>query len=339
MIGLSLPKTMSRPRIIVTQRIHASIAELLAVHADLVWNDSLEVWPRDLFLDFARDADALMVFLPDSLDEEFIAACPRLKIVAAALGGYDNFDVAACTRRHIWFTIVPNLLSEPTAELAVCLMLGVARNLRVGDEHVRGGSFAGWRPILYGQMLRRATVGVVGFGEVGRVLARMLAGFDCRVLYCDRQRATPAIEQEFRVTWTSFDDLLTMSDFVVPLLPLTPDTLHLFNQDTLARLKPTAFVVNVAQGSLIDEEAVADALDAGRLGGYAADVFELEDWARSDRPSAVSERILDHPQTLLTPHLGSAVGSVQLAIERAAAHSILQALRGERPAGAVNTWS
>ena len=327
---------MFRPRIVVTQRIHTSIAEMLAAHADLVWNDSLEVWPRDLFLDFAREADALMVFLPDSLDEEFIDACPRLKIVAGALNEYDNFDVAACTRRGIWFTIVPNLLSEPTAELAVCLMLGIARNLRAGDDHIRSGAFAGWRPILYGQTLRRATVGVVGLGEVGRALARMLTGFECRVLYCDRERLDPELERELRISWEPFEKLLAASDFVVPLLRLTSDTLHLFNRQTLAQMKPLAFLINVARGSVVDEEAVAEALDAGHLGGYAADTFEMEDCARVDGPSTVSERLLDHPGTLFTPHLGSAVASVRFAVERAAARSILQALRGERPAGAIN---
>jgi phosphonate dehydrogenase len=327
---------MFRPRIVVTHRIHTSIAEMLAAHADLVWNDSLEVWPRDLFLDFAREADALMVFLPDSLDEEFIGACPRLRIVAGAFEEYDNFDVAACTRRRIWFTIVHNLLSGPTAELAVCLMLGIARNLRAGDDHIRSGAFAGWRPILYGQTLRRATVGVVGLGEVGRALARMLTGFECRVLYCDRERLDPELEQELRVSWEPFQKLLAVSDFVVPLLPLTSDTLHLFNRQTVAQMKPLAFLINVARGSIVDEEAIADALDAERLGGYAADTFEMEDGAWVDGPSTVSERLLDHPRTLFTPHLGSAVASVRFGIERAAAHSILQALRGERPAGAIN---
>ncbi|HEX4228678.1 MAG TPA: phosphonate dehydrogenase [Bryobacteraceae bacterium] len=326
---------MSRPRIVVTQRIHSSVAEMLAAHAELIWNDSLEVWPRDLFLDFARHADALMVFMPDSLDEEFIAACPRLKIVAAALKGYDNFDVAACTKRGIWFTIVPGLLSEPTAELAVSLMLGLARNVRAGDEHVRSGAFAGWRPILYGQTLRRATVGIVGLGEVGRALARMLIGFECRVLYCDRQRADQSIEQEFHVSWSPFDDLLAVSDFVAPLLPLTPGTLHLFERRTIAKMKRGAFLINVARGSIVNEEAVADALETGRLGGYAADTFEMEDWARADRPSGVSARLREDPQTLFTPHLGSAVAPIRLAIERAAAHSILQVLRGERPTGAI----
>jgi phosphonate dehydrogenase len=214
-------------------------------------------------------------------------------------------------------------------------MLGLSRNVRAGDERIRSGGFAGWRPILYGRTLRRATVGVVGFGEVGRALARMLAGFECRVLYCDCQRADQTLEQEFHVSWTAFDDLLATSDFVVPLLPLTPDTLHLFNHRTIAKMKRAAYLVNVARGSLVDEEAVADALETGRLGGYAADTFEMEDWARVDRPAAIPERLREDPQTLFTPHLGSAVAPVRLAIERAAAHSILQALRGERPTGAI----
>ena len=160
-----------RPRVVITQRAFPETIDLLSPHAEV-------------FVDTpARDADALMVFMPDSLDEEFLRACPNLKIVAAALKGCDNFDVEACTRLGIWFTIVPDLLTEPTAELALALMLGLARNVMAGDRLIRSGKFQGWRPILYGTGLAGSTVGIIGYGAVGRALARMLQGFSCRVQY------------------------------------------------------------------------------------------------------------------------------------------------------------
>jgi phosphonate dehydrogenase len=322
---------MSLPRVVVTQRIHSEVKQLLATRAEVLVNEGLEPWPRGELLKAARDAEGLMVFMPDALDDEFLAACPRLKIIAAALKGADNFDVQACTRRGIWFTIVSDLLTEPTAELALTLLLGLARNVLPGDRHVRSGDFQGWRPTLYGTGLGASTVGIVGFGRVGRALARMLKGFDCRVLSCDIRPAGVQAEA------SSLEHLLSESDFVLPLVPLTSETFHLFQRDTLAKMKRGAFLVNVCRGSVVDEEAVADALESGHLSGYAADTFEMEDWARADHPRAISDRLLRFAdRTLFTPHLGSAVASVRLAIEHAAASDILQALNGLRPAGAVN---
>ncbi|HTC32905.1 MAG TPA: NAD(P)-dependent oxidoreductase [Bryobacteraceae bacterium] len=273
------------------------------------------------------DTEALMVFMPDSLDEASLRLLPNLKIVAAALKGCDNFDVEACTRLGIWFTIVPDLLTEPTAELALALMLGLARNVLAGDRLIRSGEFQGWRPILYGTGLAGSTVGIVGFGAVGRALARMLEGFSCRVLYCD-----PSVEGS-----TPLDIVLASSDFVLPLLPLTAGTFHLLGREALALMKRGAYLINVSRGSVVDEEAIADALESGHLAGYAADTFEMEDWARSDRPREISPRLLRlTDRTLFTPHLGSAVASARREIERAAATNILQALGGERPSGAIN---
>jgi phosphonate dehydrogenase len=298
-------------KIVVTQPIHAEICDLLASRGD-------EVVIGDLAL--ATDADAVMVFMPDSIDDAFLAKCSRLKIVAAALKGFDNFDVEACTRRGIWFTIVPDLLTVPTAELALGLMIGLARNVAAGDALIRSGEFAGWRPVLYGTGLAGSTVGIIGFGKVGQALAKMLSGFDCRVLHVD--------------DGDSMEELLRTSDFVVPLLPLTLATMHLID---VSAIKRGAFLVNVSRGSVVDEEAVADALESGHLAGYAADVFEMEDWAREDRPRSISPRLLAmRSKTLFTPHLGSAVAKARLEIERTAALNILEALSGKTPPNALN---
>lgn len=304
-----------RPSVVITQRVFPETVELLAPHAEVIEGPA------------ARDADALMVFMPDSLDEKFLRGCPNLKIVAGALKGCDNFDVEACTRLGIWFTIVPDLLTGPTAELALALMLGVSRNVPAGDRLIRSGEFQGWRPILYGTGLAGSTVGLIGYGAVGRALARMLQGFSCRTQYHD-----PSVEGS-----TPLNTALGTSDFVLPLLPLTPGTFHLLGRQALGRMKRGSYLINVSRGSVVDEEAVADALDGGQLAGYAADTFEMEDWARRDRPREINPRLLRlTDRTLFTPHLGSAVASARSEIERAAANSILQALRDERPGGAIN---
>jgi phosphonate dehydrogenase len=303
------------PRVIITQRPFPETMDLLSPHAEVI------IGPP------ARDAEALMVFMPDSLDAAFLESCPNLKIVAAALKGYDNFDVDACTRLGIWFSIIPDLLTEPTAELALALMLALARNVSSGDRLIRSGEFQGWRPILYGTGLAGSTIGLIGYGAVGRALARMLEGFSCRVQYNDA-----ALNDS-----TPLETLLATSDFVLPLLPLTGETLHLLGRDALARMNPGAYLINVSRGSVVDEDSVAEALESGHLAGYAADTFEMEDWAREDRPREINPRLLRlTDRTLFTPHLGSAVVSARREVERAAACNILQALRGERPSGAIN---
>jgi len=315
-------------KIVVTQRIHEEVAALLEPHGSVVANDSPEPWPQHQLLAHARDAHALMVFMPDSLDDTLLAACPNLRIVAAALKGADNFDVAACTARGIWFTLVSDLLSEPTAELALALMLGLARNVTPGDQAIRSGRFRGWRPTLYGTGLAGSTVGMIGYGAVARALARMLAGFACTTQFHD-----PA-----HLGSIPLDDLLTTSDFILPLIPLTPATLHLINAMTLRLMKPGSYLINVSRGSVVDEAAIAAALESGQLSGYAADTFEMEDWARPDRPHEIHPRLLAlHDRTLFTPHLGSAVASVRKEIERAAATNIIEALQGRRPPDAINS--
>jgi phosphonate dehydrogenase len=302
-------------KVVITQRVFPETIALLSPHAEVI------IGPP------TRDTDALMVFMPDSLDEQFLQSCPNLKIVAAALKGCDNFDIEACTRLGIWFTIVPDLLTEPTAELALALMLGLSRNVLSGDRLIRSSEFQGWRPLLYGTGLTGSTVGIIGYGAVGRSLAAKLKGFSCRVQYYD-----PSADES-----TPLDVLLASSDFVLPLLPLTSDTLHLLDGPALAQMKPGSYLINVSRGSVVDEDAVADALESGHLAGYAADTFEMEDWARPDRPREINPRLLRlTDRTLFTPHLGSAVAPARLQIELAAAANILQALRGERPSDAIN---
>jgi phosphonate dehydrogenase len=278
-----------------------------------------------------------MVFMPDSIDDAFLAACPRLKIVAAALKGYDNFDVAACTRRGIWFSIVPDLLTVPTAELAIGLLLGLTRNLLEGDRRIRSGGFQGWRPELYGIGLAGRRLGIIGMGAVGCAIAKRLTGFGMALAYHDKIALDDAQELAMGVQRVTLDELLAGSDFVLPMLPMTKETFHLIDRNAIARMKLGSYLINACRGSVVDEQAVAAALREGKLGGYAADVFETEEWSRPDRPCEIPRELLENTaQTFFTPHLGSAVKEVRIEIERHAAQSILQALSGHRPCGAIN---
>lgn len=311
---------------------------MLATHSEVIPNTAKEALSREEVLKRARNAQALMVFMPDMIDEPFLQACPRLRIISAALKGYDNFDVDACTRHGIWFTIIPDLLTTPTAELAIGLLIGLGRRIPEGDRFVRTGNFKGWRPQFYSIGLAGRTLGIIGMGAVGRAVARRALALEMRVLYHDKHPLPEGEHGLNELTFVSLEELLDQSDFVMPLLPLTPDTFHLINAQTIARMKPGNMLINVGRGSVIDEEAVVTALRSGHLAGYAADVFEMEDWARADRPRTIPLALLDEAErTFFTPHLGSAVDEVRKAVAFEAARNILQALEGRRPDGAINS--
>lgn len=332
-------KTMKTPKIVITNKVHDEIFDRLSRHAEVVVNESQEPWPRDRLLRELADATAMMAFMPDRVDAALLDHAPHLRLVACALKGFDNFDVAACTRRGVWVSIVEDLLTEPTAELTIALMIGLARHMLAGDVQVRSG-YRGWRPRLYGTGLKGATVGILGMGAIGRAVAERLSGFGCRSVYWDRARLDHAEEVRLKAAWADFDTLLASADYVVCALPLTPETFHRIDADALRRMRKGALLINPSRGSVVDEAAVAMAIDGGHLGGYAADVFEMEDWARADRPRAIDGRLLARPdRTLFTPHLGSAVAEVRLAIERDAAENILDLLRGDRPRRAINDIS
>lgn len=325
------------PRVVVTHWVHPEVAARLAEFCRPVVPSREEgVWPGAQVRARARDAAGLVVCMADCVDEQLLSACPRLRVVSGVLKGHDNLDVPACTRRGVWVTVLPNLLTAPTAELAVGLMLAVMRRITEGDAHVRGGRFAGWRPQFYGAGLAGATVGIIGMGRLGQAVARRVQAFDARVLYCDPQPLPETCARALGARRVALPELLKGSDVVVPLVPLWGSTGHLLGAEELGLLRPGAFVVNAGRGSVVDEQAVAAALEVGRLGGYAADVFAFEDWRCPHRPVSIPERLLAHPRTVFTPHLGSAVDDVRREMGLAVAAQVRQALAGQRPDGAVN---
>jgi phosphonate dehydrogenase len=326
-----------KPKIVVTNPVFAETEALLGEHATVVINAGPEPWPRDEVRGRCRDAAGILAFMTDRIDSAFLAACPELRVIGAALKGFDNIDVQAATDAGVWLTIVPNLLTVPTAELAIGLMLALGRNILAGDLSIKKHGFHGWRAQGYGSGLAGATVGLIGFGLVGRAIAERLVGFQCRLLAYDQLASEPPEEAWPYVTMVSFEEAMASSDYVVLALPLTDRTQHIVNCETIAGMKLGARLVNPARGSLVDESAVADAIARGHLSGYAADVFECEDWARGDRPLHIDSRLTaSSAPTVFTPHIGSGITQVRREIELCAARSILDVLAGRVPRGAVN---
>ncbi len=318
-----------KPKVVLTHWVHPEVIQYLSEYCQVVANPTRETLPRDRLLQLAQDAQALMVFMPDRVDEAFLQACPKLKIIAGALRGYDNFDIDACNRHGVWFTIVPSLLANPTAELTIGLIIGLARQMLVGDRLLRQGKFAGWQPHLYGMGLANRTLGIVGMGKLGQAIAKRLSSFEMQLLYSD----PIALDSEKQTAWglsrVPLDELLAKSDYVVLMVQLMPETFHLINSNSLAQMKPGSYLINPCRGSVVDEQAVSKALKSGHLAGYGADVFEMEDWARENRPLEIPKSLLDKSnQTFFTPHLGSAVDDLRREIALEAAQNIVQALHG-----------
>ncbi|HEV8491018.1 MAG TPA: NAD(P)-dependent oxidoreductase, partial [Candidatus Angelobacter sp.] len=225
----------------------------------------------------AKDADAFLAFMPDVVDEAWLLRTPRLRVIAAALKGYDNFDLSACTRRGIWVSNVPDLLTAPTSELTIGLMISLARKIREGDSRIRKNRHSKWQPDLYGQGIYGSTVGLIGMGMIGTAIAERLQGFGATLLYFETKVLQKDLEMRLKLTRCALPELLGRCDFVIVTVPLTASTWHLLNKEALAGCKHGALLINPARGSVVDEAAVIRALESGQLGGYAADVFECED--------------------------------------------------------------
>ncbi|HUH87485.1 MAG TPA: NAD(P)-dependent oxidoreductase [Pusillimonas sp.] len=313
-------------KIVITQPIHPEVLHALESVGEVVMNPGPEPWSRAEFLQHIAAADALMAFMPDSIDAEALRHAPRLKTISCALKGYDNFDLAACAAAGVVISFVPDLLTEPTAELAIGLAVAAARNVRRGDQVMRTGQYAGWRPILYGVGLHQSVVAVVGLGAVGQAIISRLAGFGCaEILGVDPHNTDP------RATPAGLAEAVSRADYLILAVPLNDDTYHLVDEAMLSNAKPGLVVVNIGRGSVVQEAAIAQALEHGIIGAYAADVYESEDWLLPNRPHTVHPALLASDKTVLTPHIGSAVARVRLEIERRAADNLIQVLSGQMP--------
>jgi glyoxylate reductase len=285
--------------------------------------------PRATLLAEVRDAHGLITLLTDPVDAELLDAAPRLAVVANYAVGHNNVDLAAATTRGIAVTNTPDVLTESTADLAFALLLAAARRLVEGDALVRRGEFVGWGPEFHlGVDVHGATLGVVGFGRIGRAVARRALGFGMRVICVDPRRSRAGDAAAIAARRVPLAELLEESDFVSLHCPLLPATHHLIDAAALRRMKPGAILVNTARGPLVDEAALAAALREGIIAGAALDVFE-------DEPR-VHPVLLTLPQVVLAPHIGSATVATRRRMAEVCVGSVLAVLEGRRPANCVN---
>jgi len=320
-----------RPRVLVTRRIPDAGLErvLSATRADL-WDDELPP-PRDELLRRVAGVDGLLSLLTDQVDDELLdAAGPQLKVVSNFAVGFDNVDVPACTARGIPVGNTPGVLTETTADLAFALLMAVARRLTEGYDYVRADRWLTWGPmLLMGSDIHGGTLGIVGFGRIGREMAKRGSGFGMRILYHDVQRATAEDEAALHAEPAGLETLLAESDFISLHTNLSPETEHLLDAAAFGRMKRGAIVINTSRGPIIDHDALAEALRSGHLGGAGLDVTEPEPM-RADHP------LLSLPNCLVVPHIASASHATRARMAEMAADNLLAGVAGERLPTPVN---
>jgi len=318
-------------RIFVTQPIFEGAIARLRALADVTANpDGRQIISKDNLIAGVRNCDILFSLLHDRVDDEVIAANPRLIAIASMAITPDNIDVGAATARRIPVTVVPALAVESTADTHFALLLAVARRVVEGDALVRAGVFPGSQSsYLLGAGVHGKTIGLVGGrGRIGRAVARRAAGFSMRVLYSGPRPMDQADEDKLGAVYVPLDRLLAESDFVSLHPVLNPQTFHLIGPRELALMKSTAFLINTSRGAVVDEVALTAALAQRRIAGAGLDVFENE----PDGSAALTAL----PNVTLTPHVGSAVVEVREAMANAAVDNILAILEGRRPPNIVN---
>lgn len=313
-----------KPRVLVTRKVYPQAIAILQEHCIVDYHDSYDVLDTERLLRRLQHADGVLCQLTDRIDAAAIAAAPKLKVIAQIAVGYDNIDVRAAQARGITVTHTPGILTEATADLTFALLLAAARRLPEAERYLRDGRWRRWDiDLLVGADVHQKTLGIVGFGRIGQAVARRALGFSMRVLYASRSPAPAAIAAELRATHVPLDALLKASDFVSLHVPATPDTQHLIGAEQFALMRRSAFLINTARGSIVDEAALVAALEEGLLAGAGLDVFADEPNVRPD--------LLALPNVVLLPHIGSATASVRGRMCAIAAKDCAAVLTGEPP--------
>jgi glyoxylate reductase len=299
-------------------------------------NFDVDLWPdeappsKEEIIRRIKDKQALVSLLTDPIDEEVINSAPNLRIIAQYAVGFDNIDLKAATKRGIYVTNTPEVLTETTADFAFALMLAVARRVVEADKYVRNGKWkVAWHPLMMlGEDVHGRTLGIVGLGRIGSAVARRAKGFDMKILYYDVIRRED-LERELGIKYVDLETLLRESDFVTIHTPLTPETYHLIGEKQLRMMKKTAFLINTSRGKVVDQKALYKALKEGWIAGAALDVFEQE-------PISMDDPLLELENVVLAPHIASATHETRSKMAEIVAENLLAFKRGEIPPTLVN---
>lgn len=318
-----------KPKVLVTREVFDEALELLEHHFEVTANQSDRPFPPDELARKLADKVGALTTLTDRVDAALLERCPDLKAVCNIAVGFNNIDLAACSALGVLATNTPGVLDDSTADFTWALILATARRVTEAEAALRASEWKGWKLKQFlGQDVHHATLGIVGMGRIGQAVARRARGFDMTVLYHNTRRASSEIEQACNATYVSLDDLLGRADFLTLHVPYSPKAHHLIGASELARMKPTAILVNAARGGVVDDRALVAALREGRLAGAGLDVFENE--------PALDPGFIELHNVVLTPHIASSTEATRRKMALMAAENLVAALTGQRPPNLLN---
>ncbi len=318
-----------KPPVLVTKRIYPEAIEYLKQHAEVDYAASDDGLTAEQLLTRVRGKQAVVSQLTDRFSTAVIDQLDGVRVIANVAVGFDNVDVPAATRRKILVTNTPDVLTDTTADFAFTLLMAAARRVVEGHHFVHSGQWTKWRiDLLVGQDIHHRTLGIFGMGRIGQAVARRGRGFDMRILYHDAVRAPEAVERELGAEFVSAERLLRESDFVSLHVPLLPQTRHMMSTEQFRMMKPTAILVNTSRGPVVDEAALAEALEKHVIAAAGIDVFENE--------PQVHPTLLKLDNVVLAPHIASASVDTRRKMSMMAAENAVAAIEGRRPANLLN---
>lgn len=323
---------MARPKVYVTRRIVDPWLDFLKQSCDVVLNASEDAPSRQVLLQNVRDVDGLLCMLTDKIDVELLEAAQKLVVVGTHSVGYEHINVEEATRRGVYVTYTPDVLTDATADFTWALLLASARRLTEGDRSIRAGEWRiGWAPTLFlSSKVSGKSLGIIGLGRIGQAVARRARGFDMRILYFDTYRARPEVEKETGAVFVSFEKLLKDSDFVTLHVPANEKTRHMIDETALRMMKPNAVLINTSRGTVVDEKALEKALGEKQIAAAGLDVFEKE-------PLLAASPLLKLDNVTLAPHIASADLDSRLKMSELVVKDIISVLRGEMPKALINS--
>src|ERR1700730_8611445 len=319
---------MTRPKVLATRPLFPAAQGILNASCEVDYWSQPETTSKEELFRRVNDKDGLVCLLTEKVNEELLAAAPKLRIAANVAVGYDNLTVADCTKRGVAATNTPGVLDETTADFAWTLLMAVARRLGEGEALARSGEWKGWDlDQLVGADVWGKTLGLIGFGRIGRAMARRAGGFQMKVIYYDSVRVPLDVERGFHAEYRDLRTLLGEADFVHVHVPLLPETRGLFNGKTFSQMKPSAFLINTSRGPVVDEGALVQALETKKIAGAALDVYEKEPLIHAG---------LKRPNVVLAPHLSSASLEPRRKKACMAAENVVALFKGRKPPNILN---
>ena len=316
-------------KVLITGRIPDEGVRILGDEFDLTVNEKDRPMERERLIELIADKDGLLCMLNDRVDEELLENAPNLKMIASYAVGFDNIDIGAATRRKIPVSNNPDVLTDATADLAFALILAVSRRVVEGDRVLREEGFHEWAPQYFlGRDVSGKTLGIVGFGRIGKAVAKRARGFGMKVIYFSRRRLDISEERNRNVQYGELKKLLSEADYITLHVPLTQKTRHLIGGNELKLMKKSAYLINTSRGPVVDEQALVRNLQDGNIAGAGLDVYENE--------PTLSPGLKEVKNTVLLPHVGSATIETRTNMALQASENLIAGLRGQKPPNCLN---